>query len=48
MRNAFAATLTQLAQADPRIILLSGDIGNKLFDSFKERCPEEILQLRRG
>ena len=35
MRNAFADELTALAQSDPRIVLLSGDIGNKLFDSFK-------------
>ncbi len=36
MRNAFADTLTQLAQEDPRVVLLSGDIGNKLFDNFKK------------
>ena len=35
MRNAFADELTTLAQGDSRIVLLSGDIGNKLFDSFK-------------
>ena len=35
MRNAFADELTILAQGDPRIVLLSGDIGNKLFDGFK-------------
>lgn len=39
MRNTFASTLTKLAQTDQRIVLLSGDIGNKLFDSFKEQCP---------
>lgn len=39
MRNAFASTLTKLALEDQRILLLSGDIGNKLFDSFKEQCP---------
>ena len=36
MRNAFADEITQLAQLDPRIVLLSGDIGNKLFDKFKD------------
>lgn len=36
MRNAFAETLTKLAQEDERVVLLSGDIGNKLFDSFKK------------
>lgn len=36
MRNAFADELTTLAAEDPRLVLLSGDIGNKLFDKFKE------------
>lgn len=36
MRNAFADEITQLALLDPRIVLLSGDIGNKLFDKFKD------------
>lgn len=36
MRNAFANEMTQLAKADPRVVLLSGDIGNKLFDDFKQ------------
>jgi transketolase len=42
MRNAFAAELLELAAADDRIVLLSGDIGNRLFDSFKERFPERF------
>src|SRR5271154_1680591 len=36
MRNAFAAEVTRLAAEDPRIVMLSGDIGNRLFDKFKE------------
>jgi transketolase len=39
MRNAFAAEILQLAAADPRVVLLSGDIGNRLFDGFKETYP---------
>jgi transketolase len=35
MRNAFAEELTKLSQEDLRVVLLSGDIGNKLFDKFK-------------
>ena len=35
MRNAFADEVAKLAQADSRIVLLSGDIGNKLFDPVK-------------
>ena len=39
MRNAFADEITKLGAADPRVVLLSGDIGNKLFDKFKEQAP---------
>jgi len=39
MRNAFADEITRLGGADPRVVLLSGDIGNKLFDKFKEQAP---------
>jgi len=35
MRNAFADEVAQIAKKDSRIVLLSGDIGNKLFDPFK-------------
>ena len=36
MRNAFADELTALAREDDRVVMLSGDIGNRLFDKFKE------------
>jgi transketolase len=39
MRNAFADEITKLAIADERVVLLSGDIGNRLFDMFKAKCP---------
>lgn len=39
MRNAFAKKITELAKKDERIVLLSGDIGNRLFDDFKANCP---------
>ncbi len=39
MRNAFAAEITALAQEEPRLVLLSGDIGNRLFDDFKAAHP---------
>jgi transketolase len=39
MRNAFAQQITALARQDERIVLLSGDIGNRLFDDFKAACP---------
>ena len=43
MRNAFAAEVTALAQADERVVLLSGDIGNRLFNDFKAACPDRFL-----
>ncbi len=42
MRNAFAKEITRLARADEHIILLSGDIGNRLFDEFKDVCPDRF------
>lgn len=43
MRNLFAAQMTELAKADSRVALLSGDIGNKLFDKFKQVDPARFL-----
>ena len=43
MRNAFADEITRLAQEDERIVLLSGDIGNRLFDRFKENNAERFF-----
>lgn len=43
MRNVFAAELTAIAQADPRVCLLSGDIGNRLFDDFKATAPGRFV-----
>jgi len=39
MRNAFAAEVTALASEDERIVLLSGDVGNRLFNDYKARFP---------
>src|SRR6267378_6105777 len=43
MRNAFADEVTKLGLEDSRVVLLSGDIGNKLFDKFKEHAHERFL-----
>jgi transketolase len=42
MRNEFAAEITRLAAEDERVVLLSGDIGNRLFDDFKAKFPERF------
>jgi transketolase len=43
MRNAFADEVTQMAMADPRVVLLSGDIGNRLFDNLRAQSPSQFL-----
>jgi transketolase len=43
MRNAFARQITELAQRDERVVLLSGDIGNRLFDDLKVKCPDRFF-----
>lgn len=42
MRNAFAEELTALGATDPRLVLLSGDIGNRLFDTFRAAHPDRF------
>ncbi len=43
MRNAFAQELTRLAAEDERLVLLSGDIGNRLFNEFKKLFPDRFF-----
>jgi transketolase len=43
MRNAFAQEITALAAQDERVVLLSGDIGNKLFDDYKKKAPARFF-----
>jgi transketolase len=43
MRNAFADEVTRLAAQDPRIVLLSGDVGNRLFDRLRAQSPMQFI-----
>jgi transketolase len=43
MRDAFAREMTDLAATRPELTLLSGDIGNRMFDRFKEVAPERFF-----
>ena len=36
MRNSFSEEITLLAKNNKKIVLLSGDIGNRIFDEFKK------------
>jgi transketolase len=37
MRNAFAKAVTEMGDTHADLVLLAGDIGNRLFDKFKEK-----------
>ncbi len=43
MRKAFAEEITNYAREIKNIVLLSGDIGNKMFDDFKEVAPNRFF-----
>ena len=43
MRNAFADELTRLGNEDPRVVMLLVDIGNRLFDKFKDKHPSRFF-----
>jgi transketolase len=42
MRNAFADEITNISLEDNRVVLLSGDIGNNLFEKFKATRPSRF------
>jgi transketolase len=43
MRDAFIRGLSALAEADERVILLTGDLGFKIFDDFARRFPGRFV-----
>jgi transketolase len=45
MRNAFIETLAELAERDPRVILLTGDLGFGVLESFSERFPDRFYNV---
>ena len=45
MRNSFVATLYEEALLDERIVLITGDLGFQLFDSFRENLPDQFINV---
>jgi transketolase len=43
MRNAFVEELIDIASVDKRIVMLSADMGNRLFDGYKSRFPDRFF-----
>lgn len=45
MRAAFVQTLTELASQDPRILLLTGDLGYMALEPFAEKHPGRFINV---
>ncbi|HEX6213905.1 MAG TPA: hypothetical protein VFZ38_03755, partial [Vicinamibacterales bacterium] len=45
MRKAFIRTLTDLAADDERILLLTGDLGYTVIETFAERFPRRFFNV---
>src|SRR3972149_3095847 len=45
MRIAFTKTLAELAEQDPRILLLTGDLGYMALEPFSERFPDRFFNV---
>jgi len=43
MRDAFIDVLTDLAQDNPRIALITGDLGFSVFENFAEKFPKQFI-----
>jgi transketolase len=43
MRNAFVQTLFELAKQDPRIVLITGDLGFSVIEPFMEQLPLQFV-----
>ena len=45
MRDIFLNTLLELAEKDTSIMLLTGDLGYGVLDSFENKCPNQYLNV---
>ncbi|HEY8406979.1 MAG TPA: transketolase C-terminal domain-containing protein [Gaiellaceae bacterium] len=45
MRAEFVETLAELAERDPRIVLLTGDLGFGVLESFSDRFPDRFYNV---
>jgi len=43
MRDRFIKTLCSLAEEDPRIMLITGDLGFAVFDEYRKRFPGQFI-----
>jgi len=43
MRDVFIATLTEMAERDPRIMLITGDLGFGVLTDFAAKFPKQFI-----
>jgi transketolase len=45
LRGTFARILCELAEADPRVVLLTGDLGYTVLEPFRDRYPDRFFNV---
>ena len=45
MRKAFAQTLTRLAEEDPKVVFITGDLGFQVLDELRDKFPERYINV---
>ncbi len=45
MRDAFIRALLRIATADSRVLLITGDLGFKVLDEFRAKCPDQFYNV---
>lgn len=45
MRNSFIDTITQITSIDKRLMVITADMGFSVFESYREKFPENILNV---
>lgn len=45
MRDAFIRSLAQACEANPDVVLVTGDLGFGVFNSFRERFPNQFMNM---
>ena len=43
MRDCFIKELSRMAETDPRIMLITGDLGFCVLDEYRERFPDQFI-----
>ena len=43
MRDTFISALTGIAEQDERVVLITGDLGFKVFDNFRKKHADQFI-----